>query len=64
VDYYVHVDTKEDAVKLMTHMPYQGHMLTTDALNAYAGPVVEQSVNQLVQLTRCSGRRPAMPGRS
>lgn len=47
----MHVDTKEDAVKLVTHMPYQGHMLTTDALNAYAGPVVEQSVNQLVQLT-------------
>jgi hypothetical protein len=32
-------------------MPYAGHVLTTDALNAYAGPVVEQSVNQLVQVT-------------
>src|SRR5216683_2903495 len=32
-------------------MPYQGHMLTTAALNAYAGPVVEQAVNQLVQVT-------------
>ncbi len=51
VDYYVHVDTKEDAVKLVTHMPYQGHVLTTEALNAYAGPVVEQSINQLVQVT-------------
>jgi membrane protease subunit (stomatin/prohibitin family) len=51
VDYYVHVDTKEDAVKLVTHMPYQGHFLTADALNAYAGPVVEQAVNQLVQVT-------------
>jgi membrane protease subunit (stomatin/prohibitin family) len=51
VDYYVHVDSAEDAVKLVTHMPYAGHMLTTDALNAYAGPVVEQSVNQLVQVT-------------
>jgi membrane protease subunit (stomatin/prohibitin family) len=51
VDYYVHVDTKEDAVKLVTHMPYQGHALTTDALNAYAGPVVEQAINQLVQVT-------------
>jgi membrane protease subunit (stomatin/prohibitin family) len=51
VDYYVHVDTKEDAVKLVTHMPYQGHVLTTDALNAYAGPVVEQAINQLVQVT-------------
>jgi membrane protease subunit (stomatin/prohibitin family) len=51
VDYYVHVDTKEDAVKLVTHMPYSGHVLTTDALNAYAGPVVEQAINQLVQVT-------------
>src|SRR5580658_433086 len=51
VDYYVHIDSKEDAVKLVTHMPYQGHFLTADALNAYAGPVVEQAVNQLVQVT-------------
>jgi membrane protease subunit (stomatin/prohibitin family) len=51
VDYYVHVDTPQDAVKLVTHMPYAGHMLTTEALNAYAGPVVEQSINQLVQVT-------------
>jgi membrane protease subunit (stomatin/prohibitin family) len=51
VDYYVHVDSPQDAVKLVTHMPYAGHILTVDALNAYAGPVVEQSVNQLVQLT-------------
>lgn len=51
VDYYVHIDSKEDAVRLVTHMPYQGHFLTTDALNAYAGPVVEQSINQIVQVT-------------
>jgi membrane protease subunit (stomatin/prohibitin family) len=51
VDYYVHVDSPQDAVKLVTHMPYAGHLLTTEALNAYAGPVVEQSVNQLVQVT-------------
>ena len=51
VDYYVHIDTKDDAVKLVTHMPYQGHALTTEALNAYAGPVVEQAINQLVQIT-------------
>jgi membrane protease subunit (stomatin/prohibitin family) len=51
VDYYVHVDSAQDAVKLVTHMPYAGHVLTTDALNAYAGPVVEQAVNQLIQVT-------------
>jgi membrane protease subunit (stomatin/prohibitin family) len=51
VDYYVHVDTKEDAIKLVTHMPYQGHFLTTEGLNQYAGPVLEQAVNQIVQVT-------------
>jgi membrane protease subunit (stomatin/prohibitin family) len=51
VDYYVHVDTAQDAVKLVTSMPYQGHVLTAEALNSYAGPVVEQAVNQLVQVT-------------
>ena len=51
VDYYVHVDTKDDALKLVQHMPYTGHALTTDALNLYAGPVVEQAINQLVQVT-------------
>ncbi|HXP21158.1 MAG TPA: SPFH domain-containing protein [Streptosporangiaceae bacterium] len=51
VDYYVHIDTPQDAVKLVTHMPYQGHFLTTEALNNYAGPVVEQAINQIVQLT-------------
>ena len=51
VDYYVHVETKEDAVKLVTHMPYSGHLLTTDAVNTYAAPMVEQAINQLVQVT-------------
>jgi membrane protease subunit (stomatin/prohibitin family) len=51
VDYYVHIDTPDDAVRLVTQMPYSGHVLTTEALNAYAGPVVEQSINQLVQVT-------------
>jgi membrane protease subunit (stomatin/prohibitin family) len=51
VDYYIHVNSKEDANKLVQHMPYSGHALTTDQINAYAGPVVEQAVNQLVQVT-------------
>jgi membrane protease subunit (stomatin/prohibitin family) len=51
VDYYVHVDSPQDAVKLVTHMPYQGHFFTTEQLNTYAGPVVEQAINQIVQLT-------------
>jgi len=51
VDYYIHVDTKEDAVKLVQHMPYSGHALLTEQINAYAGPVVEQAINQLIQVT-------------
>ncbi len=51
VDYYIHVETREAAVRLVQHMPYRGHALTTQEINAYAGPVIEQAVNQLVQIT-------------
>src|SRR6185312_6434142 len=45
------VDTPQDALKLVQHMPYSGHLLRTEDLNKYAGPVVEQAINQLVQVT-------------
>ncbi|MBS2030430.1 MAG: SPFH domain-containing protein [Deltaproteobacteria bacterium] len=51
VDYYVHVSTRDGALKLVQHMPYAGHKLTTEQLNNYAGPVVEQAINQIVQVT-------------
>jgi membrane protease subunit (stomatin/prohibitin family) len=51
VDYYIHVDTTDDAIKLVQHMPYRGHVLKTEDLNAYSGPVVEQAVNQIIQVT-------------
>ena len=51
VDYYLHVETREAAVRLVQHMPYRGHALTTQEVNSYAGPVIEQAVNQLVQIT-------------
>jgi membrane protease subunit (stomatin/prohibitin family) len=51
VEYYIHVETAQNAVLLIQHMPYRGHILNTQAVNAYAGPVVEQAVNQLVQIT-------------
>ena len=41
----------EAAVRLVQHMPYRGHALTTQEVNTYAGPVIEQAVNQLVQIT-------------
>ena len=51
VEYYAHVDTKEGALKLVTHMPFDKHFITTDAIADYAGPVVEQAINQIVQVT-------------
>ena len=51
VDYYIHVETRDAAVRLVQHMPYRGHALTTQEINSYAGPVIEQAVNQLVQVT-------------
>jgi membrane protease subunit (stomatin/prohibitin family) len=50
-DVYIHVESKEDAFKLVQHMPYSGHALTTEELINYVGPVIEQAVNQLVQVT-------------
>jgi len=51
VDYYIHVETRENAVLLVQHMPYRGHTLNIQEVNSYAGPVIEQAVNQLVQIT-------------
>lgn len=51
VDYYVHVETREAALQLVQHMPYRGHALMSQEVNSYAGPVIEQAVNQLVQIT-------------
>ena len=50
-DYYFHVKSKEDAVALVTHMPQSNGGVTLEEVNAYAGPVIEQSVNQVVQVT-------------
>ena len=51
VEYYVHVDTKDGALKLVTHMPFAKHFISTDEVASYAGPVVEQAINQVVQVT-------------
>src|SRR5205085_1324059 len=51
VDYYINVNTKDDAIKVVQHMPYRGHVLTSADVNTYAGPVVEQAINQVVQVT-------------
>jgi membrane protease subunit (stomatin/prohibitin family) len=51
-DYYVHVDTREAALDLITHMPFQGNVIDINEVAAYAGPAIEQSINQVVQVTK------------
>ncbi len=51
VDYYIHVDSKNDALALITHMPFDGQAISAAEVAAYAGPVVEQAINQIIQLT-------------
>lgn len=61
VNCYIHIDTKEDALKLVQHMPIAGHFLSTEDIDQYAAPVIEQSVNKIVQLTQLERVNERMP---
>ena len=52
VDYYIHVDSKEAALDLITHLPFNGHWIDIKEVADYAGPAIEQSINQVVQVTK------------
>jgi membrane protease subunit (stomatin/prohibitin family) len=52
VDYYIHVDTKQAALDLMTHMPFNGAVIDIKEVADYAGPAIEQAINQVVQVTK------------
>lgn len=52
VDYYIHVDTKQDALDLITHLPFNGSVIDTNEVADYAGPAIEQAINQIVQVTK------------
>ena len=52
VDYYIHVDTRQDALDLITHLPFNGTVIDTQEVADYAGPAIEQAINQIVQVTR------------
>ena len=52
VDYYIHVDTKEAALDLITHLPFNGQFIDTSEVADYAGPAIEQAINQVVQVTK------------
>jgi membrane protease subunit (stomatin/prohibitin family) len=51
VDYYIHVADAKSAVLLVQHMPVDGNLITTEHVDNYAGPVVEQAINAIVQTT-------------
>ena len=61
VSCYIHVDTKENALKLVQHMPLAGHFLEMKEVNAYAAPVIEQSINKIVQVTELERVNEKMP---
>ena len=52
VDYYIHVDSKEAALDLITHLPFNGSLIDTQEIAEYAGPAIEQAINQIVQVTK------------
>jgi membrane protease subunit (stomatin/prohibitin family) len=52
VDYYIHVDSKDAALDLITHMPFSGAQIDTKEVADYAGPAIEQAINQVVQVTK------------
>ncbi|HEX3917981.1 MAG TPA: SPFH domain-containing protein [Caulobacteraceae bacterium] len=52
VDYYIHVDSKESALDLITHLPFNGYLIDTAEVADYAGPAIEQAINQVVQVTK------------
>jgi hypothetical protein len=51
VDFYIHVDSKEMALALITHLPFNGFTIDTKEVADYAGPAIEQAINQIVQVT-------------
>src|SRR6201997_4189870 len=52
VDYYIHVDSKEAALDLITHLPFNGNVIDIKEVADYAGPAIEQAINQVVQVTK------------
>ncbi len=49
-DYYVHVNDKDAAQALVTHMPMDGETILAGEVADYAGPAIEQAINQKIQL--------------
>src|ERR1700753_289332 len=52
VAYYIHVDTRDAALDLITHLPFNGQLIDTKEVADYAGPAIEQAINQIIQVTK------------
>jgi membrane protease subunit (stomatin/prohibitin family) len=52
VDYYIQINTAEDANQLVQHLPFDGLVINTAEVAAYAGPAIEQAINQVIQTTK------------
>src|SRR6201996_3405207 len=52
VAYSIHVATRDDALELITHLPFNGQLIDTQEVADYAGPAIEQAINQIVQVTK------------
>jgi membrane protease subunit (stomatin/prohibitin family) len=52
VDYYIQINTPTDANLLVQHLPFNGLVINTQEVAAYAGPAIEQSINQVIQTTK------------
>ena len=50
-DYYIQINTKDDANLLVQHLPFNGLVINTAEVSAYAGPAIEQAINQVIQTT-------------
>jgi membrane protease subunit (stomatin/prohibitin family) len=52
VDYYIHIDTTDGALALVTHLPFNGENIDVREVADYAGPAIEQAINQVIQTTK------------
>jgi hypothetical protein len=46
------VRCSHSSLRLITHLPFNGHFIDTKEIADYAGPAIEQAINQVVQVTK------------
>jgi RND superfamily putative drug exporter len=51
VEYSIHIATREDAIRLLQHVPSQSDILILRDIHAHTGPIIKQVVQQLLQVT-------------